>query len=157
MTRFAGFGLPTSVVAFPVWGMRHRILYHVVWTTRVRAPLIDAEGARFLCATLRSIAQEHRSHILEIGMVSTHIHLLVRSEPLADLVRMITRMKGVTSRVAKREAIAPLTWADGYDIETVSPGEELKIRHYLRAQPYRHPTEAIEGWEGDERAHGLTW
>ena len=90
--------------------------------------------------------------VLEIGLVSTHIHLLVRSEPLADLAKMVGRMKGVTSRVAKRDAIAPITWADGYDIETVSPGDEMKIRHYLRAQPFRHPGEAIGGWHGDELA-----
>ena len=90
--------------------------------------------------------------MLEIGVVSTHLHLLVHSEPLADLVKMVGRMKGVTSRVAKRDSICPISWADGYDIETVSPGDEMKIRHYLRAQPFRHPTEAIPGWQGDEYA-----
>ena len=129
--------------------MRHRLFYHLVWTTQSRAPFIDLEGARFLCRVLRPLAQEHRAEILEIGMVSTHIHLLVRAEPLADLPKMIGRMKGMTSRVAKRDAIAPLSWADGYDLETVSPDAELKLRHYLRAQPFRHPHEAIDGWEGD--------
>jgi putative transposase len=129
--------------------MRHRLFYHLVWTTRVRAPLIDLEGAKFLCRVLRQMAQENRVEVLEIGMVSTHLHLLVRAQPMADLPRMIGRMKGATSRIAKRDMIAPLSWADGYDLETVSPAEEMKIRHYLRAQPYRHTTEAIEGWEGD--------
>ncbi|HVX89149.1 MAG TPA: IS200/IS605 family transposase [Gemmatimonadales bacterium] len=129
--------------------MRHRIFFHLVWTTRVRAPLIDLEGARFLCRTLRPIASRHRAAVLEIGLVSTHIHLLVRAHPLADVVKMIGQMKGVTSRVAKRDCIAPITWADGYDIESVSPGDEQKVRHYLRAQPFRHPSEAIGGWEGD--------
>jgi putative transposase len=132
--------------------MRHRLLFHIVWTTRVRAPLIDLDGARFLCRVLRELAKDHRTVVLEIGVVSTHLHLLVHSEPLADLVKMIGRMKGVTSRVAKRDSICPITWADGYDIETVSPGDEMKIRHYLRAQPFRHPTEAIAGWQGDEFA-----
>ena len=102
------------------------------------------------------MAQEHRAEVLEIGMVSTHIHLLVRAQPMADLPRMIGRMKGATSRIAKRDMIAPLTWADGYDLETVSPADEMKIRHYLRAQPFRHPTEAIEGWEGDQFAMSET-
>lgn len=132
--------------------MRARLFYHLVWTTLGRSPLIDAKGARFLCRVLRSMATEHRAEVLEIGMVSTHIHLLIRAQPLSDLPKMIQRMKGVTSFVAKRDAICPLSWADGYDLETVSPGEEMKIRHYLRAQPYRHPDEAIERWEGDEYA-----
>ena len=136
--------------------MRHRLLYHLVWTTQGRATLIDVEGARFLCRVLRPMAQENRAEVLEIGMVSTHIHLLVRAHPLANLPKMIGRMKGATSRIAKRDCIAPLAWADGYDLETVSLGDEMKIRHYLRAQPYRHPDEAIDGWEGDEYAMSPT-
>ena len=85
-------------------------------------------------------------------MVSTHVHVLLRAEPLADLPRMIGRMKGVTSRLAKVQEIAPIAWADGYDIESVSPADDMKIRHYLRAQPFRHPCEAIEGWSGDRFA-----
>ena len=134
------------------WAMRSMLFYHLVWTTRVRAPLIDLEGARFLCRVLRSMAQENRAELLEIGMVSTHVHLLVRAQPLTDMPRMIGRMKGATSRIAKRDLIAPLSWADGYDLESVSPGDEMKLRHYLRAQPFRHPTEAIDGWEGDTYA-----
>ncbi|HET7024255.1 MAG TPA: IS200/IS605 family transposase [Gemmatimonadales bacterium] len=129
--------------------MRHRILYHVVWVTRDRAPLIDSATADFLCRTLRTLAREHRAMVLEIGMVATHVHLLLRAHPLAELPKMIGRMKGVTSRLAKVEEIGPLSWADGYDIESVSPGDDAKLRHYLRAQPFRHPTEAISGWHGD--------
>ena len=136
--------------------MRHRLFYHLVWTTRDRAALIDLDGARFLCRVLRPLAQEHRAEILEIGMVSTHLHLLIRATPQADLPKLVGRLKGVTSRVAKQEAIAPLSWADGYDLETVSPAEEMKIRHYLRAQPFRHPTEAIPEWEGDQYAMSET-
>ena len=129
--------------------MRHRILLHVVWTTQVRAPLIDKAGAKFLCTNLRTIAREHRAVVLEVGMVSTHVHLLLRVEPLCDLTKMIGRMKGASSRIAKRDEICGFSWADGYNVESVSPADEVKLRHYLRAQPYRHPHEAIAEWEGD--------
>ena len=132
--------------------MRHRILFHIVWTTQLRKPLIDLEGARFLCNTLRTLAREHRSVILELGLVATHVHVLLRAEPLCDLTKMVGRMKGVTSRIAKQKEIAPLAWADGYNVESVSPADEQKLRHYLRAQPFRHPDEAIGGWEGDTYA-----
>lgn len=136
--------------------MRHRILLHVVWTTRVRAPLIDVPGAQFLCTALRALAKEHRAAILEIGMVSTHLHLLIRVHPLTDISKFVGGMKRVSSRVAKREEICPITWADGYDVESVSMGDEQRLRHYLRAQPYRHPDEAIPGWAGDTYALGVT-
>ena len=140
-------------------GMRHRILLHIVWTTRLRASLIDADGARFLCMTFRALAREHRAAILEIGMVSTHVHLLVRVHPLTNISTFVARMKGISSRVSKREQICPITWADGYNVESVSLGDEQKLRHYLRAQPYRHPEEAVPDWAGDtvalEAGNGL--
>jgi REP element-mobilizing transposase RayT len=129
--------------------MRCRLFYHLVWTTQGREPQIDLECARFLCRTLRPIAQRYRASILEIGVVSTHLHLLIRAHPMTDLSGMVGRMKGVTSRVAKRDGVATLNWADGYDLETVTPGDEERIRHYLRAQPFRHPDDAIPGWTGD--------
>lgn len=111
--------------------------------------MIDLEGARFLSNTLRTLAREHRSVVLELGLVATHVHLLLRVEPLCDIPKLIGRMKGVTSRIAKQKEIAPLQWADGYNIESVSPADEQKLRHYLRAQPFRHPDERIDGWAGD--------
>ncbi len=48
--------------------MRHRLYYHLVWTTKDREPLIDASVARFLCKFLRAIAVEERGRVLEIGM-----------------------------------------------------------------------------------------
>lgn len=129
--------------------MRHRILFHIVWNTQRRRSLIDVEGARFLCNTLRTLAREHRAVILELGLVATHVHVLLRAEPLCDVTKMVGRMKGVTSRIAKQKEIAPLAWGDGYNIESVSPADEPKLRGYLRAQPYRHPDERIDGWEGD--------
>ena len=93
--------------------MRSRLFYHLVWTTDHRTPLIDVEGARFLCRVLRPMAHENRAEVLEMGMVSTHIHLLIRAQPKTDLPTMVGRMKGATSRIAKRDSIAPLSWADG--------------------------------------------
>ena len=62
--------------------MRHRIYFHIVWTTRHRAPLLDAGLARFLCRFLRQVAREEQAHLLEIGMVMTHLHVLARAHPM---------------------------------------------------------------------------
>src|SRR3954462_863360 len=61
-----------------VWCVRHRLYLHLVWTTRAREPLIDCALARFLCRFLRAMARKQRAYGLEIGMVQTHVHLLVR-------------------------------------------------------------------------------
>ncbi len=136
--------------------MYHRIYVHIVWTTRNREPLIDAGLAGFLCRFLRAIARKERGYILEIGMVQTHVHLLLRIHPTANVSRMVQRLKALSSTVANRErpgdAGVPLYWAKGYAVKTVRPEGMEAIRAYLRRQPTHHPTEAISGWPGDIEA-----
>jgi putative transposase len=134
--------------------MIHRLYCHVVWTTRDRAPLIDAGLARFLCKFLRQVAHEERTRVLEIGMVRTHVHVLVRIDPTTDISRLLQRFKGASATVAGKERRSSegnrLRWAKGYSIHSVSGRAVAAVREYLRQQAAHHPEEAIPGWRGDE-------
>lgn len=134
-----------------VW---HRLYYHIVWTTRERAQLIDAGLATFLCRFLRGVARQERAHILEIGMVSTHLHVLVRTHPTTDIPRLMQRMKGGSSAVAGKERHSStgkvLKWSKGYAIRSVGLRSLEAVRNYLRQQSSRHPGEVIVGWGGDD-------
>ncbi len=134
--------------------MIHRLYCHVVWTTRGRTGIIDAGLARFLCGFLRGVARQERARILEIGMVTTHVHLLLRIHPTTDLCRLLQRLKGGSAAIAGKErhstAGNTLRWAKGYSIHSVSARNIGVVREYLRAQPARHPAERIAGWKGDD-------
>jgi len=131
----------------------HRLYCHIVWTTRDRAPLIDAGLARFLVKFLRGVARQERAHLLELGMVRTHVHLLCRVHPTTDISRLLQRLKGGSAAIAGKEQHSSegnhLRWAKGYSIRSVGPRNLAIVREYLRQQPARHPTEAIPGWRGD--------
>ena len=133
--------------------MRHRLYYHIIWTTRGRLPLLNAELAAFLGRYLRNIARQERAHVLEMGIVTTHLHLLVRTDPQTELSRLVQRFKGGSAHQANVERLGQgadgLRWAKGYTLETVSPRTLEAVRQYLRTQPERHPEEAIPGWTGD--------
>ncbi len=133
--------------------VRHRLYCHVVWTTRDRQRLIDAGLAAFLCRFLRDVARQERAHILEIGMVATHVHLLVRVDPTTSISRLLQRLKGGSSAVADKERHSTrcrsLKWSKGYNIDSVSPRALDAVRQYLRQQPIHHPKEATLGWNGD--------
>ena len=123
--------------------MRHRLYYHVIWATRGRLPLLNVELAAFLCRYLRNIARQERAHVLEIGMVTTHLHLLVRTDPQTNLSRLVQRFKGGSAHQANVErlghGVEGLRWAKGYTLETVSPRVLDAVRQYLRTQHERHP------------------
>ncbi|HEU4699556.1 MAG TPA: transposase [Gemmatimonadales bacterium] len=129
--------------------MRRRIYFHIVWTTRGREPLINLRTAEFLVRHLCHVAQEERARVLEVGIVATHLHVLVTLAPMTQLPRLLQRWKGASVYLANREGLAApheLRWADGYTAETVSPRQLDRVRAYLRGQSEHHPRDAIPGW-----------
>ena len=133
--------------------MNHHLYFHIVWTTRDSRRLITRDVAVFLDRILRAIAKQERTQILALGMVMTHVHLLVRSHPMTAVPRLLQRLKGASSALAGRELQLPrdtqLYWAQGYTIHTVSPSAVEKVLDYVRNQTERHPHDAITGWSGN--------
>ena len=129
--------------------MYHRILVHIVWTTRERVPTIDRAYAAYLSEHLPIIARQERARVLELGIVATHLHLLLRLHPTTVIPRLLQRMKGGTAHGINRR-LAPgapvLRWAKGYSVQSVSPRHRESAAAYVRDQHLHHPGEAIPGW-----------
>lgn len=125
-----------------VW---HRLYYHVVWTTRDRQPLIDASYAVFLSRFLRAVAKQERAQTLEIGIVSTHVHVLLQIHPTTSIPVLLQRLKGGSAVIGSRQrgGSGELRWAKGYSITSVGPRSLPAVRAYVRNQAERHPDEAI--------------
>lgn len=131
--------------------MFHRLFVHIAWTTRDSAPLIDTTLARFLTQYLRRVGTQERAHVLEIGMVNDHVHLLARLHPCTVIPRLLQRMKGGSAVLGVTPTIGHqgLRWDKGYSIHSVNPRQLHAIRAYIRRQPQHHPERAITGWKGD--------
>jgi REP element-mobilizing transposase RayT len=133
--------------------MRYRLYFHLVWTTLNHERLIHAALARFLVRFLRGVARKERAAVLAVGMVQTHVHVLVELHPTASIANVVKRLKGASSAMARREGHGAngrrLVWARGYSAHTVSGSQLELVRRYLEAQPVHHPAEAIAGWKGD--------
>jgi REP element-mobilizing transposase RayT len=136
--------------------MRHRLFVHLTWTTRDRAPLIDRDRAEFLTRFIPAVARQEAALTLAMGMVKTHVHLLLRIEPATDISFLVQRIKGGSAVLAGREghgpAGSPLRWAKGYNLESVSPRAIQDVVRYVERQANRHPREAIPGWPGAQVA-----
>ena len=127
--------------------MRHKILLHITWTTRERKALIGAEDALILRRLLPAIARQERAKVVELGIVRTHVHVLVQVHPTTSIPTLMQRLKGGSSVLANRErngsSGSPLRWAKGYNIDSVSTRNFERVRAYIRDQPRHHPDEAI--------------
>jgi REP element-mobilizing transposase RayT len=109
--------------------------------------LISGEIAQFLIRYLPAIAEQESAKVLAGGMVTTHIHLLLKTSFNTDVPKLVQRLKGGSSRVAGRDGIGKLRWAKGYSATSISPKGLPALLAYLESQPRRHPTEKISGWE----------
>ena len=130
--------------------MRHRLYVHLVWTTRGRAPLINLARASFLSRFLPAVARQERARVLAIGIVQTHVHLLLQLHPATVIGALAQRLKGGSSRLIAREGHGGgsplLRWARGYNLESVSPRALPAVLEYVSSQAAHHPAEAIPGY-----------
>jgi REP element-mobilizing transposase RayT len=111
--------------------------------------MIDALIARYLSDALPAIALSERTRALEIGIVATHVHLLVRCHPTTSLPKLIQMLKGATSHAVssgRLGAAASLRWDKGYHLATVSERAIDRVADYVATQSQHHPAEAIPGW-----------
>ena len=128
--------------------LMHRLYVHLVWTTLQRLPLITADRARIPGRYLRVTARHHQARVLEVGMVTTHAHLLLQFEPSTALVKLVQALKGGSATVINREVPThpPLRWARGYSMHTLGERQLDAVRAYVALQPENHPLERIVGW-----------
>jgi len=128
--------------------MRHRLYVHAVWTTKDRQRLIDLDVAHYLDEHLRIVARQERARVLEIGIVATHVHVLIRLHPNTEIPRLMQRLKGSTSSHLNRPPLNTDAggWERGYNLQSVSERALHLVASYVRAQPSHHPADAIPGW-----------
>jgi REP element-mobilizing transposase RayT len=133
-----------------------RLYVHLTWTTLRRHPLLNPDVARFLDRFLRQEAARHGARVLELGIVSNHVHVIVQLPAVIDIPRLVQGLKGASARIANRDGLMPrarLRWADGYDLRSVGVRQLAAARRYVRMQAEHHPDLAIgpSGPHGAER------
>jgi len=123
----------------------HRIYMHLVWTTLGRRPMIDASTGVFLDKFFRRILISERVHLVELAILQTHVHLLIRTSTRFDLPHLLQVLKGGSSYEANRIAgnRLGLRWGREYSVDSVSPRSLPAAVSYLQKQHLRHPGEAI--------------
>jgi len=114
----------------------------LTWTTRDRAPIIDAAGAAFLHTFLPKAADLRHARALGMSVVRNHVHLLLHLDGVVDIPQLVQRLKGASARIANRDRVlgeVRLRWAKGYDLRSVSPRALPAAQADLARQGVKHP------------------
>jgi REP element-mobilizing transposase RayT len=132
------------------------LLYHVVFATKERTPLITAELKPKLHAYLGGTARELSCIALEVGGVADHVHILVKIKPTIAVSEVIKQLKANSSGWANKLTRGRFAWQSRYGACTVSESQVEKVRSYIRHQEEHHRgTSFEEEFKALLRAHRI--
>jgi putative transposase len=101
---------------------------------------VNGVDARLREILLRA-AQELQSEIIELEVMSDHVHLLCEVNPQFGINRLVGRMKGRSSRLLRQEfphlKQLPSLWTNSYFVATVGGAPLAVIKQYIEQQKDR--------------------
>ncbi len=114
------------------------LLYHIVFGTKDRMPLIRKEWERRLYAHMGGIVKNFNGSVLEINGMPDHVHLLIRLGVELAFKDFLRDLKANSSKFVRRELSADFNWQRRYGAFTVSESAVPAVRKYIREQKLHH-------------------
>jgi putative transposase len=116
------------------------LLYHIVFSTKNRLPLIEPSVRKDLHSYLGGIVRELGGTALEIGGVADHVHLLVKLTPKTALSDFMRVLKASSSKWMNEQKmkLRKFGWQDGYAAFSVSKSQAPEVRKYIQDQERHH-------------------
>ncbi len=123
-------------------GTYTNLLFHIVFSTKNRLPLITPEIEIELYPYIAGICRNKGAKLIIANGMSDHVHLLVQLKPSILLSDFVRDVKANTSKWINEEKSKHKTfrWQDGYAAFTVSKSQVEKVFEYIRTQKEHHGT-----------------
>lgn len=116
-----------------------QVLLHIVFSTKDRAPWIEARGADDLYGFIGGIVRDEGGTLLAIGGMPDHIHMLVRWGTDKSISELVRNVKTRSSRWMHRSrGVKPFAWQVGYGVFSVSQSQAGVVKAYIKHQPTHH-------------------
>jgi putative transposase len=127
-------------------GTYTNLLYHLVFSTKNRTPLITDALHPDLFPYIGGIIRGEGGKLLEIGGMSDHIHLLAKLKPTKSISEMLNRIKAKSSKWANPEKFSrrKFAWQDGYAAFSVSESQIKIVRRYIKNQKSHHRRQSFQ-------------
>ena len=120
------------------------LLYHIVYATKERAPLITntlkPRLHEYLGGTVRGLG----GIALEVNGVTDHVHILAKLRPTISVSEFLSKLKSGSSGWAKRQTAGRFAWQARFGGFTVSESQVERVRRYIRNQEEHHRKHSFE-------------
>src|ERR1043165_8746591 len=116
------------------------IVYHVVFSTKERQPVLIHNRRADLFRYITGIIRNRGGHVYRINGVEDHLHILTSLHPTVCLADMTRDIKTGSARWIKEEAVFCnfSNWHEGYAAFTCSVREIRRLVDYIKAQQEHH-------------------
>jgi len=117
----------------------HNLGYHLIWCPKYRRKILVGEIEKRLKELLYQKAEEIDVNIEDIEIMPDHIHMFVKTSPVASPHWVVQQLKGYTSRIMRKEfkelrSRLPTLWTRSYYVESVGHISEKTVKKYIEEQ-----------------------
>lgn len=118
------------------------INYHIIWCPKYRRKILVNGVDDRLKVILMEIAEENGCHIDTMEVMSDHIHIFLRGNPIIPIHLIVKNLKGKSSRILRQEfphlkKRLPCLWTRSYYCETIGCINEETIKKYIENQKFK--------------------
>jgi REP element-mobilizing transposase RayT len=115
------------------------VFIHLVWTTSERQPLITPQIERVLYSCIAARCRDLQAHLMAIGGISDHVHLLIRLPATLTIAQIAKDIKGASSHLITHKLSQPdFRWQSAYSAFGVSPEGVEAVCNYIQNQKQHH-------------------
>jgi REP element-mobilizing transposase RayT len=116
------------------------ISYHIVFSTKNRAPVLKRERRQDLFPYIWGITKNRRSHLYRIGGVEDHVHILSSLHPSVALADFVKDIKTGSALWIKEKSVFNnfSHWQEGYAAFTCSKPDLHDLIEYIKGQEEHH-------------------
>ncbi len=113
--------------------------YHVIWCTKYRRKVLDAQIQGRLKQLIQEKQDEYRYHIREVETHLEHVHLLIEIPPTDSIDKVIGKIKAYTSKVLREEypslkSRLPSLWTRSKFVSSCGGVTLEVIKDYIESQ-----------------------
>ena len=121
------------------------LTYHIVFATKYRKPTIKDDIQERLYEYIGGILRSNKGHMIEIGGVEDHVHILAGLSPAIAVSDVIRDVKANSSKWMSEELQTPnFLWQKGFGAFTVSYDRIEAARNYIRNQKEHHRSKTFQ-------------
>jgi len=117
-----------------------RLLYHIVFSTKERRPLLTGELGRRTIEYIGGTLRQLKGDLLAAGVAADHLHLGIAAHPQVAVSDLVGKVKSASSGWIHKTfpQAGRFAWQDGYSAFSVSPSVMGRVKRYIQGQAEHH-------------------